>query len=97
MAEYITKKAAINAVDPPPIELFQSEREEIEEAINATPTADVVPVVHAKWIHTKTEEDDWGHSFHHWYCSACGWFEGSNPEGAREYCSGCGAKMDGGE
>lgn len=59
------------------------------------PTADVVPVVHAKWIHTKTEEDDWGHSFHHWHCSACGWFEGSNPEGARKYCSGCGAKMEG--
>ena len=63
--------------------------------IRRIPTADVVPVVHAKWIHTKTEEDDWGHSFHHWHCSACGWFEGSNPEGARKYCSGCGAKMEG--
>lgn len=63
--------------------------------IRKIPTADVVPVVHAKWIHTKTEEDDWGHSFHHWHCSACGWFEGSNPEGARKYCSGCGAKMEG--
>lgn len=63
--------------------------------IRRIPTADVVPFVHAKWIHTKTEEDDWGHSFHHWHCSACGWFEGSNPEGARKYCSGCGAKMEG--
>lgn len=63
--------------------------------IRRIPVADVVPVVHAKWIHTKTEEDDWGHSFHHWHCSACGWFEGSNPEGARKYCSGCGAKMEG--
>ena len=95
MAEYIAKKAAINAVENAPIELFQSEWEEIEEAINAAPAADVVPVVHAKWIRTKTEEDDWGHSFHHWHCSACGWFEGSNPEGARKYCSGCGAKMEG--
>lgn len=50
MAEYITKKAAINAVENAPIELFQSEWEEIEEAINAAPTADVVPVVHGKWI-----------------------------------------------
>lgn len=63
--------------------------------IRRIPTADVVPVVRAKWIHTKTEEDDWGHSFHHWHCSACGWFEGSNPEGSRKYCSGCGAKMEG--
>ena len=63
--------------------------------IRRIPTADVVPVVRAKWIHTKTEEDDWGHSFHRWDCSACGWFEGSNPEGARKYCSGCGAKIEG--
>lgn len=45
MAEYITKNAAINAVENAPIELFQSEWEEIEEAINAAPAADVVPVV----------------------------------------------------
>ena len=66
----------------------------LNEVLNR-PAADVVPVVHAKWIHTKTEEDDWGHSFHHWHCPVCGWFEGSNPEGARKYCSGCGAKMKG--
>lgn len=48
MAEYITKKAAINAVENAPIELFQSEWEEIKEAINATPAADVVPVVRCK-------------------------------------------------
>lgn len=48
MAEYITKKAAINAVENAPIELFQSEWEEIEEAINAAPAADVVPVVHGR-------------------------------------------------
>lgn len=43
MPEYITKKAAINAVENAPIELFQSEWEEIEEAINTAPAADVVP------------------------------------------------------
>lgn len=48
MAEYITKKAAINAVENAPIEPFQSEWEEIEEAINAAPAADVVPVVRCK-------------------------------------------------
>ena len=48
MAEYITKKAAIKAVENAPIELFQSEWEEIEEAINAAPAADVVPVM--RWI-----------------------------------------------
>lgn len=58
------------------------------------PAADVAPVVHARWIHTQTEEDDWGHSFHHWHCSACGRFVGSNPE-YDNYCPSCGAKMDG--
>lgn len=48
MAEYITKEAAINAVENAPIELFQSEWEEIEEAINAAPAADVVSVVRCK-------------------------------------------------
>lgn len=48
MAEYITKKAAINAVENAPIELFQSEWNEIGEMINAVPAADVAPVVHCK-------------------------------------------------
>lgn len=48
MGEYITKEAAINAVENAPIELFQSEWEKIEEAINAASTADVAPVVHCK-------------------------------------------------
>ena len=48
MGEYITKEAAINAVENAPIELFQSEWEEIEEAINAAPAADVVPT--QRWI-----------------------------------------------
>lgn len=48
MAEYITKEAAINAVENAPIELFRSEWEEIEEAINAAPAADVAPVVRCK-------------------------------------------------
>lgn len=90
MAEYIEREAAEDAVGEAHLKGLNPLWE-----LRDVPAADVVPVVHAKWIHTKTEEDDWGHSFHHWHCSACGWFEGSNPEGARKYCSGCGAKMKG--
>lgn len=43
MNEYITKEAAIEAVEDTNIELFLSEWKEIEEKINAIPTADVVP------------------------------------------------------
>ena len=67
MAEYITKKAAINAVENAPIELFQSEWEEIEEAINAAPAADVVPVVHGQWI-----RPHWKNSNYCCDCSECG-------------------------
>ena len=107
MAEYIEKHKAVNLLTAlenefqqfKPFKGFEHAMYrklcETEIAIGKLPAADVVPVVHAKWIHTKTEEDDWGHSFHHWHCPVCGWFEGSNPEGARKYCSGCGAKMKG--
>lgn len=89
MVEYITKNAAINAVENAPIELFQSEWEEIEEAINAAPAADVAPVVHGKWevIHVKN----------HWdkaRCSACKRVFESYEWGSN-YCPVCGAKIDG--
>lgn len=90
MAEYITKKAAINAVESAPIELFQSEWEEIEEAIDAAPTADVVPVVHGWWNATET-------------CSLCGEKSTEGLDATTwnywlpNYCPHCGAKMDGDE
>ena len=100
MAEYIDRANLIARIEYYATHTTEGKREHyaysvvLNEVLNR-PAADVVPVVHAKWIHTKTEEDDWGHSFHHWHCPVCGWFEGSNPEGARKYCSGCGAKMGG--
>lgn len=94
MAEYITKEAAINAVENAPIELFQSEWEEIEEAINAAPAADVVPVVHGKWVHPHWKNSDFCYD-----CSVCG-----NEAMHREYrwrdkkiypiCPNCGARCD---
>ena len=81
MAEYITKKAAIKAVENAPIELFQSEWEEIEEAINAAPAADVVPVVRCK---------DCAHLYGT-MCAACGLL----PRKSNEFCSR-GERRDGG-
>lgn len=92
MPEYITKNAAINAVENAPIELFQSEWEEIEEMINAVPAADVAPVVHGRW--ERDEDGDW-------YCTNC--YEvvaicesGRERTYRKPYCPNCGAKMDGG-
>ena len=89
MAEYITKKAAIKAVENAPIELFQSEWEEIEEAINAAPAADVVPVVHGRWI--SFLDGDHIMPERYYRCSRCGRVESRR----QPYCH-CGAKMDGG-
>ena len=91
MAEYITKKAAINAVENAPIELFQSEWEEIEEAINAVPAAAAAPVVRGRWgtgrfnLETGNYEEQ---------CTRCRNF---SKEYGKPYCPNCGAKMDGGE
>jgi hypothetical protein len=98
MAEYITKKAAIKAVENAPIELFQSEWEEIEEAINAVPAADVVPVVHGRWT-TKHYIDGIFEGTNFDECSACGYqrvFDDPALKTRYDYCPRCGAKMDGG-
>lgn len=89
MPEYITKNAAINAVENAPIELFQSEWEEIEEAINTAPAADVAPVVHGRWIQVDSTKCR---------CSHCDIIAliALYPHGDKNFCPNCGAKMDGG-
>ena len=67
------------------------------EAINGIPAADVAPVVHARWIHSRYE--DCSEQFELVKCSQCNheayamafYVRGGN------YCPNCGAKMDGGD
>ena len=61
--------------------------------IDAQPTIDAVPVVHAHWIHDHDVEHYGKHYGAYWRCSSCGrilkdsnWFP---------YCPMCGARMDG--
>ena len=64
--------------------------------IAAFPAADVTPVVHARWIHSRYE--DCSEQFELVKCSQCNheayamafYVRGGN------YCPNCGAKMDGG-
>lgn len=66
------------------------------EIVAATPAADVAPVVHARWIHSRY--DDCSEQFELVKCSQCNheayamafYVRGGN------YCPNCGAKMDGG-
>ena len=83
MDEYIKREAVIDLITR------RYENPEIcTQEINSIPAADVVPVVHGRWIpfHSKISGDIQ-------YCSACeiGFVAKS------DYCPHCGAKMDGGE
>lgn len=62
--------------------------EEIESMLWKLPTADVAPVVHAKW---ELRHEGYGH---YWECSVCH----TNPciyvTRNTKFCPNCGAKMD---
>lgn len=55
------------------------------EILKAAPVIDAVPVRHGKWLEDYPD-DDWGYR-----CSECGHLELYQ----FDYCSSCGAKMDG--
>lgn len=70
--------------------------DEIIDALENTPAADVAPVVHGRWIHSRYE--DCSEQFEIVKCSQCNheayamarYVHGGN------YCPNCGAMMDGG-
>ena len=91
MAEYIKREAVIDLITR------RYENPEIcTQEINSIPAADVAPVVHARWIHSRYE--DCSEQFELVKCSQCNheayamafYVRGGN------YCPACGAKMDGG-
>ena len=66
-------------------------------AISQTPSADVAPVRHGRWI--EDERTYPGPGLKNNLCSACGevagaWKEGLEPGRKWDYCPNCGAKMD---
>ena len=95
MAEYIDKEIALSLVQPDAPEdetgavTIATAKKLVRSIIYRTPTADVAPVTHGKWI----REDNSGD----WVCSRCGRGVNNNPEGIDLYCYHCGAQMDGQE
>ena len=91
MAEYIERSAAIEAAKH-----AWAKGLELSQYIEALPAADVAPVVHGRWIHSRYE--DCSEQFELVKCSQCNheayamaiYVHGGN------YCPNCGAKMDGG-
>lgn len=90
MAEYIERSAAVEAAKH-----AWAKGLEPSQYIEDLPAADVVPVVHARWIYVEeTLATSSG-----WCCSACRrprWLSPDVPE-VFKYCPNCGAKMDGGD
>ena len=103
MAEYINREVAVKAFNN-----FDAGRgvgthstlltpEEFAEYLYEIPAADVAPVVHGRWIHSRYE--DCSEQFELVKCSQCNheayamafYVRGGN------YCPNCGAKMDGGD
>ena len=67
---------------------------DIREIVNDVPTADVQPVVHAKW-----EKPIKPYPYYSWKCSECGCEEYRQTDRngqylEMKYCPFCGAKMD---
>lgn len=100
MVEYIEREAAFDAITD--IAGKTSTRSAYEavwksaRTLKKIPTADVVPVVHGKWIRPHWKNSD--------YCCDCSECDGEamhreyqwNKKGIYPICPNCGAKMDGG-
>ena len=64
----------------------------INDVIVNLPAADVVEVVHGRWLSKNPHGYEWT-----FVCSNCDYVDGYPFNGRHNYCPNCGAKMDGGE
>ena len=85
MAEYIEREAAIRVVNGQ--SSFTMTRSSLIDSIGKLPAADVVPVVHGRWVEYQIPPII--------CCSNCDWATGIEEKNF-QYCPNCGAKMDGG-
>ena len=86
MSDYISRDVAIIEFMDNDIDHIQAPNgKEAVQILSDIPAADVVPVVHGRWV--KKKDSDL------FYCSEC-----DLPSMHKwQYCERCGAKMDGGD
>ena len=97
MAEYIDRGTAIAKLTALEVIEPNATMADAKRLLADIPAADVAPVVHARWIHSRYE--DCSEQFELVKCSQCNheayamafYVRGGN------YCPNCGAKMDGGD
>lgn len=98
MAEYIERKRLLrkfNVDDMMNVNGTLISLHDARETISNFPTADVVPVRHGKWVHSRYE--NCSEQFEMVKCSCCGREAYAMAFYVRDgnYCPNCGAKMDG--
>ena len=105
MAEYIKRDDAlreleqINPVDYGAMWDYEAHHyvgeglRDCKEAIEGIQTADVAPVVHARWV--KDEDGEWSCTNCREAVAICD--SGRERTYRKPYCPNCGAKMDGGD
>lgn len=81
------KKATMWFDDP-------NDRRSVERMIREAPTADVVPVVHGRWICIRKGYGEYECSVCHGADSNCSDYYGTHFVTEQEFCPNCGAKMD---
>ena len=95
MAEYIDKEIALSLVQPDAPEdetgavTIATAKKLVRSIIYRTPTADVAPVIHGKWISKNYHGYEWV-----FVCSNCGYIDGYPFNDRPNYCPNCGARMD---
>lgn len=84
MADYIDKQAFLDYMKR--TDRYFNVKFDIENF----PTADVVPVVHGRWISKNDHGYEWV-----FVCSNCDYVDGYPFNDRPNYCPNCGAKMNG--
>ena len=100
MAEYIDREVALSLVQPDAPEdekstvTIATAKKLVRSIVYRTPTADVAPVVHGRWIMGTGEN---GLQIGHRKCSRCGEIikYGYSLYGVHNFCNYCGADMRG--
>ena len=97
MAEYIDKEIALSLVQPDAPEdekstvTIATAKKLVRSIIYRTPTADVAPVRHGRWIDAYPDIEP-NPMFMYGICSECGFEQRLSKY--LKYCPDCGAKMD---
>lgn len=86
MAEYIERQKVIDIT-------AETGALETQRRVQEIPAADVVEVVHGKWIHDENYVD-WAEQYKCSVCNGHALTDGDYRHKLSNYCPNCGAKMD---